>query len=108
VQQILLNVLSNAVKFTERGGHLQVRCSGAGDRVRIQVRDTGVGIPAEKLESIFEPFVQIGRALNSPTEGTGLGLPISRDLARGMSGDLTAESTLGAGSTITLTLPRAR
>jgi PAS domain S-box-containing protein len=107
-QQILLNLLSNAVKFTERGGHVQVRCSGAGDRVRIQVRDTGVGIPAEKLESIFEPFVQVSRALNRPIEGTGLGLAISRDLARGMGGDLTAESALGAGATITLTLPRSR
>ena len=107
VQQILLNLLSNAVKFTERGGRIQVRCHAAGDRVQIQVHDTGIGIPAEKLKSIFEPFVQIGRALNRPTEGTGLGLAISRDLARGMHGDLAAESTLGEGSVITLTLPRA-
>jgi PAS domain S-box-containing protein len=107
VQQILLNLLSNSVKFTERGGRIQVRCNAAGDRVHIQVRDTGIGIPAEKLDHIFEPFVQVGRALNRPTEGTGLGLAISRDLARGMGGDLTAESTLGEGSTLTLTLPRA-
>jgi signal transduction histidine kinase len=107
VQQILLNLLSNSIKFTERGGRIQVRCNGAGDRVKIRVRDTGMGIPAEKLESIFEPFVQVGRALNRPTEGAGLGLAISRDLARGMGGDLTAESTPGRGSTITLTLPRA-
>jgi PAS domain S-box-containing protein len=107
VQQILHNLLSNAVKFTERDGRIQIRCSPAGDRVQIQVRDTGVGIPTEKLGSIFEPFVQVGRALNRPTDGTGLGLAISRDLARGMGGDLTAESTPGEGSTITLTLPRA-
>jgi PAS domain S-box-containing protein len=107
VQQILLNLLSNSVKFTERGGHVQVRCTGDGDRVRVAVRDTGIGIPAEKLESIFEPFVQIGRALNRPTEGTGLGLAISRDLARGMGGDLKAESELGVGSTVTLELPQA-
>ncbi|MDQ3995414.1 MAG: ATP-binding protein [Gemmatimonadota bacterium] len=107
VQQILLNLLSNAVKFTEPGGRIQVRCAPADGRVQIQVRDTGIGIPAEKLDSIFEPFVQIGRALNRPTEGTGLGLAISRDLARGMGGDLTAESTLGEGSVITLTLPKA-
>jgi PAS domain S-box-containing protein len=107
VQQILLNVLSNATKFTERGGRIHVCCSRAGDYVQIQVRDTGIGIPTEKLESIFEPFVQIGRALNRPTEGTGLGLAISRDLARGMGGDLTAESKPGEGSTVTLTLPAA-
>ncbi|MFN2564440.1 MAG: GAF domain-containing protein [Gemmatimonadaceae bacterium] len=107
VQQILLNLLSNAVKFTDRGGRIQVCCDAASDRVRIKVRDTGIGIPAEKLDSIFEPFVQIGRALNRPTEGTGLGLAISRDLARGMGGDLSAESELGVGSTITLALPKA-
>jgi signal transduction histidine kinase len=107
VQQILLNLLSNAVKFTERGGRVQVRCRGDGNRVQIAVRDTGIGIPTEKLESIFEPFVQVGRALNRPSEGTGLGLAISRDLARGMGGDLKAESELGVGSTITLELPRA-
>ena len=107
VQQILLNLLSNAVKFTEPGGRIQVACDPVdAQRVRIRVTDTGIGIPAEKLESIFEPFVQIGRALNRPTEGAGLGLAISRDLARGMGGDLTAESVLGEGSTITLTLPK--
>jgi PAS domain S-box-containing protein len=106
VQQILLNLLSNAVKFTARGGRVHVRCSRVADRVRIQVRDTGIGIPAEKLDTIFEPFVQIGRALDRPADGTGLGLAISRDLARGMGGDLIAESTLGEGSTVTLVLPR--
>jgi PAS domain S-box-containing protein len=107
LEQVLLNLLSNSVKFTERGGHIHVRCSAAGDRVQIRVRDTGIGIPPEKIETIFEPFVQVGPALSRPTEGAGLGLAISRDLARGMGGDLTAESTLGEGSTITLTLPRA-
>jgi signal transduction histidine kinase len=107
LQQVLLNLLSNSIKFTERGGRIQLRSRAADDRVQIQVCDTGIGIPAEKIESIFEPFVQIGRALNRPLEGTGLGLAISRDLARGMGGDLTAESTIGEGSTITLTLPRA-
>jgi PAS domain S-box-containing protein len=106
LQQVLLNLLSNSIKFTERGGRIQLRSKAADDRVQIQVCDTGIGIPAEKIESIFEPFVQIGRALNRPLEGTGLGLAISRDLARGMGGDLTAESTIGEGSTITLTLPR--
>ena len=71
------------------------------------VRDTGLGIAVDQLERIFEPFVQVRADLTRTTEGTGLGLAISRDLARGMGGDLTVESTLGEGSTFTLTLPRA-
>jgi PAS domain S-box-containing protein len=107
VRQILVNLLSNAVKFTDRGGRVEVLCEDGGDRVRVAVRDTGIGIPADQLDRIFEPFVQVRADLTRTAEGTGLGLAISRDLARGMGGDLTAESTLGAGSTFTLTLPRA-
>ena len=112
LQQILVNLLSNAVKFTDRGGHIEVACAVTGDAsggamAEIAVRDTGAGIAADKLEVIFEPFVQVGRALNSPSEGTGLGLAISRDLARAMGGDLTARSTEGEGSAFTVTLRRA-
>jgi signal transduction histidine kinase len=108
VRQILVNLLSNAVKFTDRGGRVEVGCvDGTNDRVRVFVRDTGIGIPADQLDRIFEPFVQVRADLTRTAEGTGLGLAISRDLARGMGGDLTAESTVGAGSTFTLTLPRA-
>jgi signal transduction histidine kinase len=71
------------------------------------VTDTGIGIPEEKLDSIFEPFVQLGSRPTSGQEGLGLGLAISRDLARGMSGDLTATSTVGEGTTLVLQLPRA-
>jgi signal transduction histidine kinase/putative methionine-R-sulfoxide reductase with GAF domain len=105
--QILLNLLSNAVKFTEPGGEITIACEAADGHVRILVRDTGRGIPEEHLSRIFEPFVQIGRTLNSPVEGTGLGLAISRDLARGMGGDLAAESVQGKGSTFAVTLPAA-
>ena len=73
----------------------------------IRVRDTGRGIPDAQLEQIFEPFVQVGRSPSSAHEGTGLGLAISRDLARAMHGDITVTSTIGEGSTFTLTLPRA-
>ncbi|HLB08250.1 MAG TPA: PAS domain S-box protein [Gemmatimonadaceae bacterium] len=105
-EQIVLNLLSNAVKFTPDGGRVTVRCAGDGDRVRISVEDTGPGIPLDKHGAIFEPFVQLGRTRTSQHEGTGLGLAISRDLARAMGGDITIDSTVGVGSTLTLTLPR--
>jgi PAS domain S-box-containing protein len=105
VEQILLNLLSNAVKFTEPGGRIDITCSGAGQFVLLSVVDTGVGIPAESLHSIFQPFVQVGRSLTSPHEGTGLGLAISSDLAHGMGGKLEVESSVGVGSRFTLSLP---
>jgi len=107
LQQILLNLLSNAVKFTDTGGEVRVGCSAADQMVSIAVADTGVGIASDKLASIFEPFVQVDQRHTRPHEGVGLGLAISRDLARGMGGDLVAESSPGAGSVFTLTLPRA-
>jgi signal transduction histidine kinase len=107
LQQILLNVVANAIKFTPVGGAIDIECEAVGaGRVHVRVRDTGVGIPAEKLPFIFEPFVQGDRALNRPHDGVGLGLAISRDLARGMDGDLTVESVVGEGSVFTLVLPR--
>jgi signal transduction histidine kinase len=108
VQQIVLNLLSNAVKFTEPGGSISLGASDAGgSAVKVEVIDTGIGISVEQLARVFEPFVQVDATLTRTREGTGLGLAISRDLARGMGGDLAARSTLGAGSTFTLTLPRA-
>jgi signal transduction histidine kinase len=108
VREILTNLLSNAVKFTGAGGRVEVSCDATRSEVRIRVRDTGIGIPPDRLEAIFEPFGQ-GRAdLTRTVEGAGLSLAISRALARGQGGDLTVESTVGEGSTFTLTLPRAR
>ena len=106
VDQILLNLLSNAVKFTNAGGTVTVACAAQGKTTSITVADTGVGIPDDKLDAIFEPFVQLGRSLSSAHEGTGLGLAISRDLARAMNGNLSVVSSRGTGSTFTLTLPR--
>ncbi|NUP57039.1 MAG: PAS domain-containing protein [Gemmatimonadaceae bacterium] len=106
LRQILLNLLSNAIKFTD-GGRISVACAVEGGEVRIDVRDTGCGIPGEQLENIFDPFVQVDRRLNRPVEGTGLGLAISRELAQGMGGTLTATSTVGEGSVFTLRLPGA-
>jgi signal transduction histidine kinase len=108
VEQIILNLCSNAVKFTEAGGRVEVRCEVFGGFVAVAVSDTGAGIAPEDLERVFEPFVQLGRGLTSRQEGTGLGLAISRDLARAMRGNLTVLSEAGKGSTFTLTLPTAR
>ncbi|MGK2963376.1 MAG: ATP-binding protein [Gemmatimonadaceae bacterium] len=109
VRQVLLNLLSNAIKFTEAGGAITIDCAGDGPVARVIVRDTGLGIPDDKLTTIFEPFVQLERKLTSSNhEGTGLGLAISRDLARGMGGELTVESKVGDGSVFHLTLPRER
>ena len=102
--QILLNLLSNAVKFTDAGGTITLRCV-MGSRVRIEVIDTGRGIPPDKLETVFEPFVQVRVEPSKANEGTGLGLAISRNLARGMGGDLSATSEQGKGSTFVVTLP---
>ena len=107
-RQILINLLSNAIKFTAPGGRIVLGCSIGGKCVQIRVSDTGRGIEAEDLVKVFEPFVQIDRmSTPMPQQGVGLGLAISRDLARGMGGDLTAASTPGAGSTFTLILPSA-
>jgi PAS domain S-box-containing protein len=113
LQQILLNLLTNALKFTPPGGRIEVGCESDGDRVRIRVRDTGVGISPGQLERIFSPFVQVETALapsahTAASRGVGLGLAISRELARAMHGDVTAESTPGSGSVFTIDLPAAR
>ena len=107
VTQVLINLLSNAIKFTPAGGHISAECAAAADTVLIRVNDTGIGIAAEKHESIFEPFIQLRESLSEREGGVGLGLAISRDLARAMHGDLTVESSIGKGSRFTLSLPRA-
>lgn len=119
VRQILVHVFSNAVKFTHPGGSVSVTCEcdvtpeeGAvlGEHKRwvcVRVTDTGVGIPRDRLASIFDPFVQVQAGRTRPTDGSGLGLTVSRRLARLMGGDLTVRSEPGRGSTFTLWLPGA-
>jgi signal transduction histidine kinase/DNA-binding response OmpR family regulator len=107
-QQILLNLITNAIKFTPTGGAITVTCESDSTVARMSVTDTGVGVRLIDIERVFEPFVQIDRHLTTATQqGVGLGLSISRELARAMRGDLTLESTEGIGSTFTLTLPIA-
>jgi signal transduction histidine kinase len=106
VQQIVINLLSNALKFTPTGGRVRVEARRDGpSTVSLSVADTGIGIPADKQASVFDPFVQVDMSRTRGSEGSGLGLAISRDLARGMGGDLRVESIVGEGSTFTLTLP---
>ena len=106
VEQILLNLLSNAIKFTDSGGSIVMEQLSLDGHAIIRVTDTGIGIPEDKLDAIFEPFVQVGRTLTTGHEGTGLGLAISRDLARAMNGDLTVHSTIDKGSVFELRLKK--
>ncbi|HUQ45628.1 MAG TPA: ATP-binding protein [Gemmatimonadaceae bacterium] len=106
LQQILINLLSNAIKFTPIGGKLDVRYDVTETTVLIHVADTGIGIPPEKLDTIFDPFVQVREGYAGKDTGVGLGLAISRDLARAMGGDVLAESELNRGSRFTIVLPR--
>ena len=107
-QQILLNLITNAIKFTPMGGSVTVSADENGGVAQIRVADTGVGVRQLDMERVFEPFVQIDRHLTTATQqGVGLGLSISRELARAMKGDLVLQSVEGVGSTFTLTLPIA-
>ena len=98
LRQILLNLLSNAIRHTPAGGKVTFSAEARGQRVAIVVEDTGPGIPPDKRDAIFEPFVQLDRSLTQTREGLGLGLAISRDLARGMYGELTIEPYTGPGA----------
>ena len=112
-RQVIVNLLANATKFTPSGGLITLACAPAlvsdGElhprMSAISVTDTGIGIPADKLANIFDPFVQLDRDHTSSSVGVGLGLAISRELARGMGGELTVQSPDGGGCTFTLFLP---
>jgi signal transduction histidine kinase len=109
VDQILVNLVANAIKFTEPGGKVAIECRLDGPWVRVNVRDTGGGIPPGQLDAIFVPFVQLDAGgYRGSDRGVGLGLAISRQLARAMRGDVTVSSVLGGGSTFTLRLPSAK
>lgn len=103
--QVLFNLLENAVKFTPRGGQVTISCDATAEVVRIRVRDTGCGIPTEKLDAIFDPFVQVDAGLTRTSGGVGLGLAISRGFVLGMGGQLSVESQCGIGSVFTIALP---
>ncbi len=104
LKQILINLLSNAIKFTE-AGTVAVSARPASGKMAIAVADTGIGVPQDALELIFEEFRQVDSSSTRKHGGTGLGLSISRHFARLLGGDISVRSTLGAGSTFTLILP---
>src|SRR5688500_18846917 len=106
-QQVLLKPLTNASKLTASGGKVRMLCDISERDVRITVSDTGRGIAPEQVDRIFEAFVQVDSRLTRTEEGVGLGLAISRDLARGMKGEISVVSELGKGSAFTVTIPRA-
>lgn len=103
--QILINLVINAHRHTPTGGRISVRCDADEHSIFLSVEDTGVGIAPENLERIFEPFVQVG-GTSEKQGGVGLGLPISRQLAQGMGGQLSVTSVVAVGSIFTLRLPR--
>lgn len=105
IKQILLNLLANAIKFTDKNGKVTVCSKIVNDKIDIAVSDTGIGIPAEKLEDIFNPFKQLDSSYNRKYEGTGLGLSIVKRYVEMHNGDLRVESEVGKGSTFTVRLP---
>src|SRR5690606_28940970 len=108
IRQVLLNLVTNAVKFTPAGGRITLSARREGEMAEIRVEDTGRGIPAERLEAVFDPFVQVDRrGMEESQQGVGLGLAISRELARSMGGDVVAESEVGRGSVFRVLLPAA-
>jgi two-component system, NarL family, sensor histidine kinase BarA len=104
---ILTNLLSNAAKFTPEGGQVEMTCERTVNVVTIAVRDTGIGIPNDLVERVFEPFFQVESGFTRTGVGTGLGLAISREAARAMGGDVVVESEIGRGSTFTVRLASA-
>ena len=103
-RQMLVNLLSNGIKFTDKG-EVRVECSVANEALEVRIADTGVGIAAENIEDVFEPFWQAEQTATRRTSGTGLGLSVTRKLARLLGGDVTVASRVGAGTTFVLTLP---
>ncbi|HVP31134.1 MAG TPA: ATP-binding protein [Myxococcota bacterium] len=107
LEQILTNLLDNAAKYTNPGGHVEVRIAGDGDEVRVEVRDDGMGIPKEDQPRIFERFYRVDKARSRDLGGTGLGLAIVKHLVQAMDGDIYVSSEPGRGSTFTFLLPKA-
>ena len=107
MEQILGNLLDNACKYTEPGGRIVVRVSEAGELVRLEVEDDGIGIPEEDLPRIFERFYRVDKARSRDLGGTGLGLAIVKHLAQAQGGEVSVRSRVREGTVFTVVLPRA-
>jgi two-component system phosphate regulon sensor histidine kinase PhoR len=108
LEQVMVNLMDNAVKFNRPDGEVVVECGPVNhDRVRISVADSGIGIPTEDLKRIFERFYRVDKSRSRPAGGTGLGLPIVKEVVERMGGTVTVESTLGRGSKFVVTLNSA-
>ncbi|MEX2109596.1 MAG: MASE1 domain-containing protein [Gemmatimonadaceae bacterium] len=107
LRHVLLNVIGNAIKFTPPQGRIELSTLRSDDRVLIRVEDTGIGIPADLIGRVFEPFFQVQTGTTRQYPGVGLGLAIARDFARAMGGDITMKSTFGKGCVVTIELPIA-
>jgi two-component system phosphate regulon sensor histidine kinase PhoR len=108
LRQIVENLLDNAIKYTPAGGRIQVQCKATADRVRLSVADSGIGIPREDLPRIFERFYRVDQARSRQLGGTGLGLSIVKHAAQSLGGQITVDSSMGAGSVFTVSIPTAR
>jgi len=105
VMQMILNLLSNSVKFTKENGQITLKCRENNETIDITIIDNGIGIPANKLANITNPFEQVECSYTREYEGSGLGLSITKELAEAHGGRIHIESTLGAGTTVTIRLP---
>lgn len=106
IEQILINITSNAIKYTPDGGRISLRLHDLGDRAEVTITDNGVGIPAEDIPHLFERFYRVEKARSSDKGGTGLGLAIAREFAAAHGGDIHVSSIVGKGTTFTVTLPK--
>lgn len=106
IEQILINITSNAIKYTPDGGRISLRLHDLGDRAEITITDNGVGIPEEDIPHLFERFYRVEKARSSDKGGTGLGLAIAKEFAAAHGGDIRVSSIVGKGTTFTVTLPK--
>ncbi|GAA0181062.1 AAA family ATPase [Clostridium sediminicola] len=105
IERVILNLLSNAIKFTDKGGHIYVNIYNKEKSIMISVKDTGIGIPKEKLDIIFERFIQVDKSISRNNEGSGIGLSLVKELVTMHSGTISVNSTIGKGTEFILELP---